>query len=316
MLAKIEFSLVSLALALTGCGSRSLIVGRDAGTARDSAALPDSAANGDAFVGSDVFVPADVLPDLALLPDVALSPDAAPDGDSIRPDVASDPAPDRVVPTEVAVDNVRRDGPVDLLLRDLPLITDLGGDSAVRDQAAEPQPADVGSPDAAGDVSPEAAREVPPFVVDGALASFCSGDLPRMVVNGIESNPAVTGKMIPYDCCDGGEFDVTTQTFSYPIVVPWRRMASAAFRYPASVDLASLPSDWSVRVVAGCDPIQSSCGGPGDGYTTGIEGVLEVDGGGSQFDMSLCLHVVEPAGSSHPLIHTLDLYAPHVLATY
>jgi hypothetical protein len=41
MPAKLEFSLVSLAFALAGCGSRSLMVGRDAGTARDSAALPD-----------------------------------------------------------------------------------------------------------------------------------------------------------------------------------------------------------------------------------------------------------------------------------
>jgi hypothetical protein len=309
MLAKIEFSLVCLALALAGCGSRSLIVGRDAGTARDSAALPDSPANGDAFVGSDVFAPDDILPDLLLLPD------AAPDGDSIRPDVASDPAPDHVVPTEVAVDHVLRDGPVDLLLRDLPLITDLGGDSAVRDQAAEPQPADVGSPDAAGDVSPEAAREVQPYVVDGALATFCSGDLPHMVVNGIESYPVVTGRMLPLDCCDAGLFTVTTDTFAEQITFRWQRF-STSFQYPASVDLSNPGTDWSLRLVAGCDPVLSSCTGPGDAYTTGLEGLLDIAQGGSQIDMSLCLHVVEPAGSSHPSIHTLDLYAPHVLTTY
>ena len=315
MPAKIEFSLVSMALALAGCGSRSLMVGRDAGTARDSAALPDRAANGDGFVGSDVFVPADVLPDLALPPDVALAPDAAPEGDSIRPDVASDPTPDRVVPTEVAADNVLRDGPVDLLPRDLPPITDLGGDSAVRDQAAEPRPADVGSPDAAGDVSPEAAREVQPFVVDGALATFCSGDLPHMVVNGIESYPVVTGRMLPLDCCDAGLFTVTTDTFAEQIAFRWQRF-SGSFQYPASVDLSNPGSDWSLRLVAGCDPVLSSCTGPGDAYTTGLEGRLDIARGGSQIDMSLCLHVVEPAGSPHPLIHTLDLYAPHVLTSY
>jgi hypothetical protein len=52
------------------------------------------------------------------------------------------------------------------------------------------------------------------------------------------------------------------------------------------------------------------------GAITGLEGVLEAARSGSQFDMSLCLHVVEAAGSTHPMIHTLDLYAPHVQTAY
>ena len=30
------------------------------------------------------------------------------------------------------------------------------------------------------------------------------------------------------------------------------------------------------------------------------------------YDMSLCLHLSEAAGSPHPILHSLDLYAPSV----
>jgi hypothetical protein len=36
----------------------------------------------------------------------------------------------------------------------------------------------------------------------------------------------------------------------------------------------------------------------------------------SGFDMSLCLSLAESPSSPHPLVHTLDLYAPHVHAGY
>jgi hypothetical protein len=51
-------------------------------------------------------------------------------------------------------------------------------------------------------------------------------------------------------------------------------------------------------------------------YTTEFTGLLEVVGNYSQLDMSLCLHVQEPSDSPHSIIHTLDLYAPHVLTSY
>jgi hypothetical protein len=66
-------------------------------------------------------------------------------------------------------------------------------------------------------------REVQPFVVDGALATFCFGDSVRMKVNGTETDLTVTGVQIGYDCCNGGEFQITSQDFVPPIVFAWRQ---------------------------------------------------------------------------------------------
>ena len=310
-MAKLKLSLVWAVVAVAGCGTRAALIVHDAGSPRDSVGQPDTATRDDGFVARDVLVAADAFPD------GFVQPEPPADGPDARADAAREAAPELSMPPDVAADTAARDLPVEYGLRDLvPPDENLAGDLPRPDSASEMTSLEVGSPDRAPMADLAGAREVPPFAVDGALASFCSGDVAHMLVNGIESNPTVTGRMIPYDCCDGGEFHVTTETFSYPIVVPWRRMAGSAFRYPAAVDLASAPSDWSIRLVAGCDPMLSSCTGPGDSYTSGLEGELQVDRSGSQFDMSLCLHVAEPASSPHPLIHALDLYAPHVLTTY
>ena len=67
-----------------------------------------------------------------------------------------------------------------------------------------------------------------------------------------------------------------------------------------------------MRIVIGCDTATASCYPPPDGYTSGLQGVLQVTNSGGHYDMSLCLHVQEPADNPHPIVHTLDLYAPHV----
>jgi len=164
-----------------------------------------------------------------------------------------------------------------------------------------------------GDASPEGGRQFPPFVAGDASASFCSGDLARMVLNGGESYPVVTGKRIFFSCCFGGQFQVTTETFAEPLAVTWQWSDTQSSSIPMSVDLASLPAEWRVQVTAGCDPMGMSCSAGGDIYTSGLQGVLEVTFNPTvDWDTSLCLHVEQPAGSSHPLIQSLDLYAPHV----
>jgi hypothetical protein len=88
-------------------------------------------------------------------------------------------------------------------------------------------------------------------------------------------------------------------------------------------DLANLPTGFVVRVAAGCDPKNTLCTLPcdpkdtgctnlGDGYNSGFTGVLAIAPTSDGFDTSLCLHVEESAGSPHTIVHSLDLYAPHV----
>jgi len=133
-----------------------------------------------------------------------------------------------------------------------------------------------------------------------------------MVVNGIDSHPVVSGHMIPYDCCDGGEFKIVTATFVDLIIVSWQAQAGATSVFPATIDLASPPKGWNVRITIGCDTATASCNPAPDSYTSGLQGVLQVSRASSGFDMSLCLHVQEPTGSPHPIVHTLDVFAPHI----
>jgi hypothetical protein len=309
-LAKIQFSLVCPVLALAGCGSRTTMGGREAGTSSDSAVMSDT-------VVVNAETPRDIILHDDVVPDVVVLPDAVPDVEITRPDVPIEAAPSDVVPPETPPDSALRDGPSERQSPDRDWAPDIAvfGDGPALDLGADLVSRESESPDVAGDLFPETAREVQPFVIDGAPASFCSGDSAHMIVNGIESYPVVTGRMLPLDCCDAGLFTVTTQTFSEPISFRWQRF-SGIFQYPVAVDLANPPSEWSLWLIAGCDPMKLSCTTQGDTYTTGFTGLLEVVGNYSQLDMSLCLHVQEPSDSPHSIIHTLDLYAPHVLTSY
>ena len=183
-----------------------------------------------------------------------------------------------------------------------------GGESASRE---------AGTPEVVGDACTEGGREVPPFVLDDASASFCSGDSARMVLNGSESSPVVTGRRRPASCCFVGQFHVATETFAEPLMVNWEWFDTLYSSIPISIDLSSPPDDWRISVTAGCDPFEVSCKMPSDLYTSGLQGVLEVTLHDTvAWDMSLCLHVEQPAGSSHPVIYALDLYAPHVQASF
>jgi hypothetical protein len=116
---------------------------------------------------------------------------------------------------------------------------------------------------------------------DGALAAFCTGSKPRMVVNGITTVPTVVGQQLALDCCEGGRFVVTTSDFVQPIAVEWREQAGTGALLPATVDLGSLPARWTVRLYAGCSVTSAGCLGALDNFTTGFAGsfrrVSEID---------------------------------------
>ena len=151
----------------------------------------------------------------------------------------------------------------------------------------------------------------------GPLAAFCTGALAHMVVNGIDSGPAVLGTVLPLNCCEAAEFTVMTQTFAQVIVVWWEAQVGAATAFPATIDLANPPQGWTVRVDVGCDPMQGNyCNPAPDSYTTGLQGTLQVARSSTGYDMTLCLSVAESPGSPHPIVHSLQLYAPQVAATY
>lgn len=301
MNARIRLVIGSIFLAALGCGTRSTLGTTDAGAKQDGMVGPDSRAFPDAF-------------------EVAIcAPDLAPNRDvEHRDDLL--PVPTDLAVSDLPLDLAARDAAFDGSARDLltfdasaggdgsPL--DVGGDGALSDVSSRDVAVlDVAAPDVA---SPEVAGDALFSSIDGPLAAFCSGDFSHMVVNGTDSHPGVSGRIIPYDCCDGGEFKIVTATFLYPITVSWQSQVGPASGYPATIDLSNPPKGWSVRVLIGCDTATASCNPPPDSYTSGLQGVLQVSRGGSALDMSLCLHVQEPAGSPHPIVHTLDLYAPHV----
>ena len=307
-MAKLQLSLVCMGLAAAGCSQTGIDIHNAGNQDATSVAEPDTRRPGDDAKDEAVPAQADSLPDLSA-PDLFVLPDTPANLPEVRADAPSDSifvppevGPD-LVPWEAARETENRDSHVgadESVSRDV-LLRDLGGDGVRPDSVWL---------DGGSDGVSEAGQEVLPLPIDGALATFCSGDVPHMIANGTESYPAVTGSIIPYDCCDGGKFQVkTNDSVLSPIVVSWRR---TSFTYPVSVDLANLPSDWSVRVVAGCDPIMSSCSAPGDDYGTGLKGVLTLERATSGIDMSLCLHVEEPTAGSHLLLHSLDLYAPHI----
>lgn len=153
----------------------------------------------------------------------------------------------------------------------------------------------------------------------GPLPAFCAGSTPHLNANGIESHPAVTGTMLPLNCCEAAELVVVTQTVPWqlvPIVVTWRAQVGQA-TIPATIDLANPPAGWAVQVYVGCDPAQGGCNPAPDSYTSGFTGSLQVTRtAAGDYEMSLCLAVEEPADGPHPLLHSLELWAPKVSSGY
>jgi hypothetical protein len=270
-----------------------------------SSVVPDgSPALPDAFVVRDV---SPALSDAPLLGDVSPVLLDAPVLGDVSPALPDVPALGDVSP---ALPDARvlgdgfpgsRDGS-----RDLPSTLS----DALRD--ASPSEPDVSVARDGSLVLPDASTEVQSPSPDAGSNAFCSGETSHMVVNDIESYPAVSGRALPLSCCLGGEFQAITETFAWPIAVTWR---NTDFVLPATLDLANLPRTWGVQVFVGC-PMAAPCTSPPDSYTSGLTGTLQVSGSISSYDMSLCLSLAESPSSPHPLVHTLQLYAPHVRAGY
>jgi hypothetical protein len=300
--------------------------GRTSTGGRLDGAAPSS---GDTAKPNDVMLPKDASDDLASdLPgsDMVVRSDSvvadSASRDLVLPDEAGDGSGDRdvSVPADLAVRDVGpRDiasgetGGGDLAIRDA-TATDLLRDSVGREPevASDGMGADLGLDIASEVGAADSAIDRGAMPVDGAMADFCSGDSPKMVVNGSASTPTVTGRIIPYNCCDGGEFVAIDQVFGHTIFVDWRAQVGPSATLPATIDLANPAQGWGVGVFVGCDVSTTRCYPAPDSYDMGFEGLLQVSRGTGGYDMSVCLHLVEPAGSAHPLLHSLDFYAPHV----
>lgn len=147
------------------------------------------------------------------------------------------------------------------------------------------------------------------------LGGFCGDpNSPRIEVNGmLAASPATTASALFLNCCDAAELQYISMQIPEPIVFGWRHNAAAPPDLPVTLDLANLPSSWSVVVYSRCSPTQPGCT-PDDTYNSGLAGTLTVSRNGGGYQMSVCAEVSEPAGSPHPVVHTLRLWSPTITA--
>ncbi len=142
--------------------------------------------------------------------------------------------------------------------------------------------------------------------------TMCAGDKPRLVVNGTDVPILQTaGKSIVMNCCDSAELSVASSGFQALLNLLWRAPAGAAGT--ATLDLSNLPPSASVELDLGCDPSKGPCGaGTEDRYTSGFQGTIthSIDPSGPV--VTYCVSVAETAGSPHPVLHSVQLYAPKV----
>ncbi len=172
---------------------------------------------------------------------------------------------------------------------------------------------DLASPDLATAVDGAVAALDLAAAVD--LGGFCGDpNSARIDLNGMLANsPSVSASPIILNCCDAAEIDFVSMQIATPISIGWRHQVGQGPNPPVVLDLANLPSGWSVSVRSGCVASQPNCT-PTDSYTSGITGTLTIDGNPGAWKMTACASVVEPQGNPHPVIHTLDLWTPTVTA--
>jgi hypothetical protein len=240
--------------------------------------------------------------------------DAASPGDEVaaRADTSHDPLPSGADRVPDASPGAVPDAAADASTKDLPVDL-LSGDPGRKDGTADVAAGERPASDAM-DLAWDVPSDLAPPPSDGGLEDFCSGNTPRMVVNGITTVPTVVGQVQGLDCCDSGRFVATTGDFLQPVGVEWRVKAGPTAKLPATVDLGHLPDGWSVTVLAGCNLTSPGCFGPLDYFTTGFAGSLAVTllDGSLDYDMSLCMQFQEPPEKPGDLLHSLILYAPHV----
>jgi hypothetical protein len=281
MRARAHLSILCLATLAAGCGSSQTVAPKDAAPGADLPGKEDLAS-----------------------PDASSGADLADKRDSGRPDA----------PPEAVPETGRSDAASDLALPP--------GDLALDGRPSDLPPGDVRQADGGSDTSAGFPVDGPGLdatvdvtsPVDGGLAGFCTGDAPRMVVNGADLTPTVAAYPIAMDCCDGGRFVVTSDALAFPIGVDWLAEAGPSYTLPATIDLASPPQGWRNQVIAGCSVTSAGCVGAHDYYQTGLVGWLTVARDASHgLDMSVCVHVEEDPAQPAYLLHSLDLYVPHAL---
>jgi hypothetical protein len=80
---------------------------------------------------------------------------------------------------------------------------------------------------------------------------------------------------------------------------------------PIVLDLANLPSGWSVSIVSGCNPVTDGTCQPSDRYDSGITGTLSISGNIGAPQMSACASVDEGT-TPHPVMHSVHAWTPPV----
>ena len=142
--------------------------------------------------------------------------------------------------------------------------------------------------------------------------TFCTGDAPRMMVNGAEvSVLKAQGKAVVLNCCDSAELMLATDAYQALFYLLWRAPAGQA---TGLVDLGAPPASFSIEVDLACDPSSSPCntGSAEEHYASGFQGQISYGNGAGASTASYCVNVAEQKNSPHSLIHSLSIYAPNV----
>jgi len=147
--------------------------------------------------------------------------------------------------------------------------------------------------------------------------AFCSGNSPRMMVNGSEVAVLnASGRQLVMNCCDSAELTVSSAAFQANLNVLWR--AYGGTTSPSPIDLANPPQGFTMELDLGCDPATTQCAtaSPEERYADGFEGTLTYTYDSAGLMTGYCLSVSEPPQTPHAIIHTMTLYTPAILCAY
>jgi hypothetical protein len=150
----------------------------------------------------------------------------------------------------------------------------------------------------------------------GSLAAYCSGSA-RMTVNGVTSVATASGRALwPNMYCEAANVAfVGSGITPQRVVVNWQAPASPQPVAPFTLDLASLPAGWLVRVYVGCSPSESGCT-PDETIDSGFTGTLLVEGAMLDYYMTVCLELTEDPRRPHRVLHSGRVWADGVYAPY
>jgi hypothetical protein len=147
---------------------------------------------------------------------------------------------------------------------------------------------------------------------DAAVPGFCEGQA-RAEVNGAAMAVAATGEMMYLDCCEAAGVIFAPVGSGHRIFVSWRHQGGPSPSSPVTLDLARPAPQWGVSVTVDCD----TPGGCSSWLGT-LEGTLTIttleQNQYPAYDMTLCLRGVEDQTAPHATVHSMHLWASHVVA--